>query len=152
MELIRPASDSRYDVDRRTLTWRTAVYGFLRSRRQQHRRELDDRVFSDRGHPWIFFLATGIMLLSATDAFLTLQLLQRGMIEANPIMDAIMAHGTMLFTASKLMLTAFGLLVLVFLAQFRFLNIIRVGLMLTTFFSIYACLICYELVNLFSLM
>ena len=92
------------------------------------------------------------MLLSCADAFLTLQLLDRGMIEANPVMSAVMAQGTAFFTSIKLAMTAFGILVLVFLAKSRFLNRLRTGLFLTVFFTFYACLVCYELVNLFSLM
>ena len=92
------------------------------------------------------------MLLSCADAFLTLKLLDLGMIEANPIMSAAMSHGTTLFTSTKLAMTAVGIFVLVFLAKSRFLNRIRTGLFLTIFFSFYACLVCYELVNLFRLL
>jgi len=91
------------------------------------------------------------MLLSCADAFLTLELINLGMIEANPVMEAVMAHSTLLFTSSKLAMTAFGILVLVFLAKARFLNRFRTGLFLTVFFSFYACLVCYELVNLFNM-
>ena len=74
------------------------------------------------------------------------------MIEANPVMNAIMQQGTMVFTSTKLAMTAVGIFVLVFLAKARFLNRIRAGLFLTIFFSFYACLVCYELVNLFRLL
>ena len=144
---------ARSDVDRRRFSWRTIAYGFTLSRRHTHRRSADEEViFLDWHHPWLFFLATGTMLLSCADAFLTLQLLDRGMIEANPVMNAVMAQGTTFFTSIKLAMTAFGILVLVFLAKARFLNRLRTGLFLTTFFTFYACLVCYELVNLFSLM
>ena len=43
------------------------------------------------------------------------------------------------------------LIVLVFLAKAQFLNRMRTGLFLTTFFTFYACLVCYELVNLLRL-
>ncbi len=143
---------SRSSADRRRFSWRTVVYGFTFSRRHVHRRAADTEViFLDWHHPWLFFLATGTMLLSCADAFLTLQLLDRGMIEANPVMNAVMSHGTALFTSTKLAMTAFGIFVLVFLAKARFLNRLRTGLFLTTFFTFYACLVCYELVNLFSL-
>ncbi len=143
---------SRSSADRRRFSWRTVVYGFTFSRRRAHRRAADTEViFLDWHHPWLFFLATGTMLLSCADAFLTLQLLDRGMIEANPVMNAVMSHGTALFTSTKLAMTAFGIFVLVFLAKARFLNRLRTGLFLTTFFTFYACLVCYELVNLFSL-
>lgn len=91
------------------------------------------------------------MLLSCADAFLTLLLLERGMIEANPLMSAVMTQGVTLFTSTKLAITAFGIFVLVFLANARFFNRFRTGLFLTIFFTFYACLVCYELVNLFHL-
>jgi hypothetical protein len=128
-------------------------YGFTRSRRRVHRRSVDDEVvFLDWHHPWLFFLAVGTMLLSCADAFLTLQLMDLGMIEANPVMRAVMSQSTLLFTSTKLAMTGLGILVLVFLAKARFLNRFRTGAMLTVFFSCYACLVCYELVSLFSML
>jgi len=144
---------TRERVERRQFTWRTVFYGFIFSRRRAHRRDADaDVIFLDWHHPWLFFLATGTMLMSAADAFLTLQLLARGLIEANPVMAAVMSYGTGVFVSTKLLMTAFGILVLVFLAKARFLNRLRTGLLLTLFFTSYACLVCYELVTLFNLM
>ena len=145
--------EQRSGVDRRSFSWRTVAYGFTLSRRHANRRPGDEEViFLDWHHPWLFFLATGTMLLSCADAFLTLQLLDLGMIEANPVMNAVMAQGTLVFTSTKMAMTAVGVFVLVFLAKARFLNRIRTGLFLTMFFSFYACLVCYELVNLFRLL
>ena len=139
--------------DRREISWRTVLYGFIRSRRRVHRRQVDEEiVFLDWHHPWLFFLATGTMLLSCADAFLTLQLIEKGMMEINPIMKAAMSHSTLLFTTTKLAMTGLGILVLVFLAKLQFLNRFRTGLFLTIFFSFYACLVCYELVNLLNVM
>lgn len=145
--------DERAEAERRLFGWRTVLYGFTLSRRHRHRRLIDDEViFLDWHHPWLFFLAVGTMLLSCADAFLTLQLLNKGMIEANPIMQSALEKGTEFFIALKLMMTAFGIFVLVFVAKAHFLNRFRTGLFLTVFFSAYACLVCYELVNLFRLM
>lgn len=145
--------NNREDNERREFGWRTVLYGFALSRRHTHRREADyDVIFLDWHHPWLFFLSVGTMLLSCADAFLTLLLLERGMIEANPFMQAAMNQGTGVFISTKLAMTALGIFVLVFLAKAHFLNRFRTGLFLTAFFSAYACLICYELVNLFRLM
>lgn len=153
METGEVQSDARSDDDRRHFSWRTVLYGFALSRRHAHRRlEDDDVIFLDWHHPWLFFLSVGTMLLSCTDAFLTLLLMERGMIEANPLMKATMSMGTEIFVGTKLMMTAIGIFVLVFLAKSHFLNRFRTGLFLTVFFSAYACLVCYELVNLFRLM
>ena len=153
MEVSRVVANKRAEDERREVTWKTVFYGFLRSRRHTHRRSVDDDVvFLDWHHPWLFFLATGTMLLSCADAFLTLQLIELGMMEINPVMNAVMAQSTLLFTSTKLAMTGFGILVLVFLAKVRFLNRFRTGILLTVSFSIYATLVCYELVNLFNMM
>jgi hypothetical protein len=131
MEASPLISESRVDDERRQFSWRTVFFGFIRSRRHAHRRSIDDDVvFLDWHHPWLFFLATGTMLLSCADAFLTLQLID----------------------STKLALTAFGIFVLVFLAKSKFLNRFRTGIFLTIFFSFYACLVCYEVVNLLRML
>ena len=145
--------ENRNLCDRRDFDWRTVFYGFLRSRRHNPRRHSEaDVVFLDWHHPWLFFLAVGAMLLSCVDAFLTLQLIDRGMIEANPFMAGVMGFSTASFMAIKMSLTGFGILTLVFLAKARFLDRIRIGIFLTTLFTGYACLVCYEIVNLLKLL
>ncbi len=146
-------SEKRTAEDRRRFDWRTVLYGFLRSRRRQLRRNADaDVIFIDWHHPWLFFLAVGTMLLSCTDAFLTVVLLDLGMVEANPVMASLLGQGTALFAATKMAFTGFGILTLVFLSKSRFLDRFRTGLILTIFFMAYACLVCYEIVNLLYLL
>ena len=147
IERLVPETDKRDALERRAFGWRTVAHGFLRSRRRNTRRILEGQpVYSDWHHPWLFFLAVGTMLFSSIDAFLTLQLLDRGFYEANPVMAGMMGHGTLTFSVAKMMLTGFGVLTLVFLSRHRFLNRFRTGLVLTSIFSFYACLVCYEFV------
>ncbi len=149
MELIDATVDQRIAADRREFNWRTIFYGFLRSRRHTLRREVDAEVlFLDWHHPWLFFLAVGTMIFSCLDAFMTLQLIDRGMYEVNPVMRAVLGQGATAFAVSKMFLTGTSILILVFLAKARFLNRVRAGLFLTIFFSFYACLVCYEFVHL----
>jgi hypothetical protein len=149
MELSEVAVDKRVKDQRRLFSWRTIFFGFTRSRRRNLRRDLDAEVlFIDWHHPWLFFLAVGTMPLSCVDAFMTLQLLDRGMVEANPVMAAMLGQGTTTFAVGKMLMTGTSILILVFLAKSRFLNRIRTGLLLTAFFTIYACLVCYEFVCL----
>ena len=146
-------NENRTTDDRRLFDWRTVFYGFLRSRRRHLRRNADaDVIFIDWHHPWLFFLAVGTMLLSCTDAFLTVMLLDLGMVEANPVMASLLGQGTALFAATKMAFTGFGILTLVFLSKSRFLDRVRTGLILTVFFTAYACLVCYEIVNLLYLL
>lgn len=149
--IVALGMDARAIEDRRSFGWRTVFYGFLRSRRRSTRRAAEaDAVFTDWHHPWLFFLAIGTMIFSCLDAFFTLQLLDRGAMEINPLMDAAIGHSTMFFAASKVALTGFGILVLVFLSKARFMDRFRTGAILTVFFSFYACLVCYEFVYLLS--
>ena len=151
MEGAEAINNQRAATCRREATWRTVFYGFTRSRRHNLRRDADaDVVFLDWHHPWLFFLAISTMLMSFLDAFMTLQLLDRGMVEANPLMAAILGHGTRAFAVVKMLMTGTGILILVFLAKLRFLNRFRTGLFLTVAFTIYACLICYEFVHLMA--
>ena len=153
MELSEAVVDKRATTARRVFGWRTVFFGFVRSRRHIHRRDDETEVmFIDWHHPWLFFLAVGTMLMSCLDAFMTLQLIDRGMIEVNPVMAAIMGQGTSAFAVSKMFLTGTGILALVFLAKARFLNRFRTGQFLTIFFSFYACLVCYEFVFLLHTM
>ncbi len=146
-------ADRRAASERRAFTWRTVFFGFMRSRRHAPRRgDEGDVIFLDWHHPWLFFLSVGIMLLSTADAFLTLTLLQNGMIEANPFMASMLGQGGAAFAVSKVVMTGTGILILVFLAKFRFMNRVRTGLFLTFFFSFYCCLVCYEIVHLLAVL
>jgi len=145
--------EHRAASDRRQFHWRTVFYGFLRSRRRDLRRNADaDVIFIDWHHPWLFFLAVSIMLLSCVDAFMTVTLLDLGMIEANPVMASMLGHGTAVFAATKMAFTGFGILTIVYLSKSRFMDRFRTGLILTVFFTIYACLVCYQIVNLLRLL
>jgi hypothetical protein len=132
MDMSEAILDKRIPQDRRRFSWRTVVFGFTRSR--------------------LFFLAVGTMILSCVDAFMTLQLLDRGMYEANPFMAAMIGQGASAFAVTKVSVTGTSILILVFLAKARFLNRLRTGLFLTIFFSIYACLVCYEFVHLLQVL
>jgi Domain of unknown function (DUF5658) len=148
-EGIEETTVDRTDSDRRDLLWRTIIFGYLRSRRRTTRRVSEGvPIFTDYHHPWLFFLATGIMILSCFDAFLTLQLIDRGAIEINPFMAVVIDQGTLTFAATKMLLTSFGILALVFLARARFMRRFRTGLFLTFLFSSYAILVCYEFIFL----
>ena len=151
LERVEVLNENRDSDERREFSWRTVFFGFVRSRRRDTRRDDEDApVYTDWHHPWLFFLATGTMLLSCMDAFFTLQLLDRGAIEVNPVMAAMIGQGTLAFAATKMLLTGLGILILVFLSQTRMFNLMRTGLVLTVFFTFYACLVCYEFIYLLN--
>ena len=151
LERLQVLNENRDSDERREFSWRTVFFGFVRSRRRDTRRGDEDApMYTDWHHPWLFFLATGTMLLSCMDAFFTLQLLDRGAIEVNPVMAAMIGQGTLAFAATKMLLTGLGILILVFLSQTRMFNLMRTGLVLTVFFTFYACLVCYEFIYLLN--
>ena len=151
LERVEVLNENRDSDERREFSWRTVFFGFIRSRRRDTRRDDEDApLYTDWHHPWLFFLATGTMLLSCMDAFFTLQLLGRGAIEINPVMAAVIGQGTLAFAATKMLLTGLGILILVFLSQTRMFNLMRTGLVLTVFFTFYACLVCYEFIFLLN--
>jgi hypothetical protein len=93
------------------------------------------------------WLATAIviLLLSTTDALLTLELISRGATEINPLMEPLVhgsGHG---FAFWKLGLTAFGVIVLTLLARMRLLGRFAVGWILYLVLCGYLVLVGYEL-------
>jgi len=152
LERTESAPEARDRETRRQVSWRTVFYGFFRSRRRSTRRTDDgEPLYTDWHHPWLFFLATGTMFLSFMDAFFTLQLLDRGAVEVNPIMAHVISKSTLTFAVTKMLFTGLGILMLVFLSRWKIFNLMRTGIVLTIFFSFYVCLVCYEFIYLLLL-
>jgi hypothetical protein len=131
-------------MDRRTLTWRTFIQGSVNPRRRGHRRGHESDCLVDWHEPHLLFLAIVILLLSVTDAFLTLTLLARGASEVNPVMAYLLEEAPRLFATVKMALTGSGIVVLVALARARVFRIIRISNVIHWFLIIYLALIGYE--------
>ena len=98
----------------------------------------------DWHEPHLLLLSLMILLLSITDAFLTLTLLTHGATEANPLLAYILVSAPELFAGTKLALTGVSILVLVALARARVFRVIRVSAIMHTSLLVYVALICYE--------
>lgn len=147
-----PIAADRRSEDRRRFGWRTILNAFFRSRRRVRRRQDDTtHPFIDWHHPWLFFLGVGVMMLSAADAFFTLRLIEGGAVEVNPFMKRLIDTDTFLFVSTKLLVTGVGLMTLVFASQVFVFRRIRVGVLVTAVFCLYACLICYQYIGLMAL-
>jgi hypothetical protein len=138
--------DRRSGQDRRraaTHPLRAAVGrgGRRGARRQQDRRD----IYVDRYHPRLRYVAIGLLLLSILDAFLTLMLLEKGGTELNPLMQFMMSLDTELFLYSKLLLTAFGVAILVVHYHFFWMRVIPVAGMLYALLGAYVLLVNYEI-------
>lgn len=136
--------DRRKGLDRRRLTLGTFFRGGLTPRRRRGRRRTDVQFLVDWHEPHLLFLALAILLLSVTDAFLTLTLLTHGAEEANPLLEYVLRSHPRAFAVTKMLLTGGGVLVLVALARARVFRIIRVSTIMHWFLLAYAALIAYE--------
>ena len=134
----------RIGYDRRRTTLRTFVQGGLTPRRRGGRRADEQHLPIDWHEPHLLFLALTIMLLSVTDAFLTLTLMAEGAREANPLLAFVLNNYPNLFAEIKMTLTGGGVLVLVAISRARMFRLVRVGSILPWLVMAYAALIFYE--------
>jgi hypothetical protein len=141
------SSERRARADRRHRIWWSVWYGsFNPRRRSPARRQGDSRFHSLDWHSsHLLAVAICILLLSVADAFMTLLLLQVGAAEVNPIMAALIYRSVATFTAMKMGMTGVGVLLMVFLARYRFMRLLRVEWALYGVLMGYAALIGYEI-------
>ena len=92
----------------------------------------------------------GILLLSAADAFMTVTLLGSGAVEVNPVMAVLIDHSATLFAGLKMAMTGVGIMVMVCLARYRFMRVVRVELALYLVLFVYMGLMFYEYSLLWS--
>jgi hypothetical protein len=143
-------SNRRLETDRRKFTLQTLVRGVTNAQRRQLRRVNDQNQggYIDRHDPRVLLSTLGILLLSLTDAVLTLTLLQHGAVELNSFMAVLIETDVQLFVAGKMAITAVCLTFLLIHAKFRIFRVVRISMLLYAFLSIYGLLIAYELVLL----
>jgi hypothetical protein len=140
-------TDERRDrADRRRRVWWSVCYGSFNPRRRAPPRRLDESRFHSRD--WhsapLLAVAVSILLLSVADAFLTLVLLQGGAAEVNPIMEALIYSSVAAFATLKMALTSIGIILMVALAHYRFMRLLRVEWVLYGVLIAYASLVGYE--------
>ena len=138
------APERRQEIDRRRLTLRTFIQGSLTPRRRRSRRGGEAHSLVDWHEPHLLFLSIMILLLSMTDAFLTLTLIAHGAEEANPILAVVLTHYPQLFAAIKMGLTGAGVIVLVAMARVRVFRLIRISVIIHWCMLGYVVLIAYE--------
>jgi hypothetical protein len=118
-------------------------------RRMANRREREHRrpYFVDRFSPAMFAFVLMLLTASIVDAILTIQLIQAGAAEINPIMDSLLDHGILAFVLGKYLLTVAGLpLLLIFKNHYLFGTRFRVGYLIPAVVVMYSVLIGYQLV------
>jgi hypothetical protein len=135
------------EYDRRVDHRRAAIYSLFKRRRRVGARrdeEMNSHSYVDLHHPALFYLAITACLLSVLDAFCTLNLLENGSHELNPLLDYFLAKDVRLFFAVKFSITAFCILFLVMHKNYLLLNRISGLTILKASIFVYAVLISYE--------
>lgn len=109
------ASEKRSGTDRRRRTFPALSFLVSGGRRRQVRRTHDQGriVILDRYPAGLLVVILGILFLSLTDAFLTLNLIEHGASEINPVMAYFLEKGPFLFTVVKYGLTSMAVIIFV---------------------------------------
>jgi len=146
----KPRIEERRDQkDRRRHSWRTITYCGMNGRgRRRHARREGQSYYLDWYPTKLVLTGLGVLLLSCTDALLTLTLLNHGAYEANQFMAHLLEISTGTFVTAKIAITCIGILFLLMHSQFRLLKVTNGKQMLKLLLSVYTVLIVYELVLL----
>ena len=124
-------------------------------RRKGMRRHEDNQesYFLDHYSLRIFSIIIGIILLSLTDALLTLYLIRNGAAEINPIMEHFLRYGPLPFLAAKYLLTTASIvLLLVYKNVHIFGTKIRAKYLFIIILLVFASVVLWELFLIFTVL
>jgi Domain of unknown function (DUF5658) len=138
--------ERRVRVERRKRIWWSLVYGgFHPRRRRPPRREADVRIHVLDWHgAHLWAASVSILILSVVDAFLTVMLMSGGAVEVNPIMAVFVGRNVAVFAGFKMAITGISVMVMVYLARYRFMRLVRVDVILYCILLAYATLVVHE--------
>jgi hypothetical protein len=122
------------------------LYGSFNPRRRRPPRRLTESRYHslDWHSSHLLAVSIGILLLSVADAFMTVTLLAGGAVEVNPFMAAVIHQSAAVFAGVKMTLTGFGVMLLVVLARYRFMRVLRVDIAMYGLLLGYLVLLSYE--------
>ncbi len=155
MESEPPRENNKNRSDSTNRRQDDGATGFLHlfsGRRKGLRRQEDIREshFLDHYGLYIFSIIIGIILLSLTDAMLTLHLIRSGAAEVNPIMEHFLEFGTLPFLAAKYLLTTASVILLLIYKNVRvFGTRIRAKYMFVVILMIFISVVLWELYLVF---
>jgi len=155
MELQPPAKQDKNRSDstaRRENEGLPGLWYLFFGRRKEMRRDEDNResYFLDHFSLRIFIVIIAIILLSLTDALLTLYLIRHGAAEVNPIMEHFLRYGPLPFLAAKYLLTTASIvLLLIYKNVHIFGTRIRAKYLFIVIFLIFTSVVLWELFLIF---
>ena len=114
--------EKRFDKDRRTRKIPPLKYLLFGGRREGNRRESDSQkiILVDKYHHKYLVIILGIIVLSLSDGFFTIYLLEHGAQELNPFMNHLLSISPWVFLSVKLALTVFGVLCILIFSNMYF--------------------------------
>ena len=146
--MINHSIDKRSTADRRSKRFGGIRWLFVSGRRRQVRRKQDrNRIhILDYYSPEMFYFIVATLVLSVTDAFLTLWLIDHGAVELNSVMAYYIEKGPNVFLAIKYSLTA-TCITLTVLVNYVFFKLFRMqcGHILKVFAGCFGCVVIWEL-------
>ncbi|MCK5889352.1 MAG: hypothetical protein KAG19_05360 [Methylococcales bacterium] len=139
--------EQREGSDRRDLSVNSLLKTFGNGQRVRARRreDVEQGYYTDHYETYIVWSAAFIILLSAMDAFFTLNILQRGGVEVNPFMLALLEYDNQIFLLGKMIMTIVCVLFSLIHINFSIFNMFTVKVMLKSILFFYMGLIGYEI-------
>jgi len=103
--------------------------------------------YVDQYHdPMLFFVVLSIIIMSVLDAYFTILLLENGnVVEANPLMAALIEKGSLYFFTVKYILTALSLILLVVHKNFSLFGSFRTTHVIFLIFGCFVVLNTYQI-------
>ncbi len=140
------AGEQRSLPDRRRRVLWSVVYGSFNARRRRPPRRMHESRYHslDWHDAHLLAVSIGILIMSVADAALTLTLMSYGAIEINPVMAVLVDGSPAVFASLKIAMTGISVVVMVFLARYRFMRAVRVELILYGVLVSYMILIGHE--------
>jgi hypothetical protein len=140
------AGEQRRLSDRRQRVLWSVVYGSFNARRRRPPRRMNDSRYHslDWHSAHLLAVSIGILLLSVGDAVLTLTLMSYGAVEVNPVMAVLVDGSPAVFASLKMAMTGISVMLLVLLARYRFMRVVRVELILYGALAAYTILVVHE--------
>lgn len=136
--------------DRRKLSIQSIWHSLFTGRRRILQRQTCDTsgYIIDTHESWLLLLTLGALLLSISDAVLTLVLLHHGATEMNPFMAILIESNISLFFWVKFTITAVALVALLIFKNFTLFKYFNGYHFIALTFLVYVCLIRYEFILL----
>ena len=116
-----------------------------RRRCPQRDDELCRPYYTDVYGPGLLVVILLIVSLCATDAGLTILILQKGGVELNPLMVWLLESSSRTFFTTKFFLTSVCLMIMLMHVNYRLFNKVTMHHVLISILGLYAVLIGYEL-------